>query len=124
MGRKLPGNPLLAYQMGVKEGTDKGYAAGYKDGGYDCIDLARHFAALAIYNVARDFTRSDKKEKELVLAFCEEQNRLYGDEFYNDPDQVMVAKAAVEKIYKEIGFLQPDKQEYKPSEVTPCTDQN
>lgn len=103
---KLSRNPQIAYNQGRAEGYEKGYAAGFSDGGEDCMNLARHFAALAVYNVARDYTRSDKKANELVLAFCEEQNRLYGDEFYNNTDNVLIAKNAVEKIYKEIGWLQ------------------
>ena len=107
---KLSRNPQIAYNQGRAEGYEIGYAAGYKEGGETCIDIARHFAVIPIYNVARDFTRSDIKAKELVLAFCEEQNRLYGDELYNNEDNVLIAKNAVDKIYKEIGFLQPEKE--------------
>lgn len=106
---KLSRNPQISYNQGRAEGYEKGYAAGYSEGGETCIDLARHFAAIAIYNVARDYTRSDVKANELVLAFCEEQNRLYGEEFYHNEDNVLIAKNAVEKIYKEIGFLQPER---------------
>lgn len=45
---KISGNPMKAFYQGVDEGLQKGYNAGYKDGGNECIDYARHFDALAI----------------------------------------------------------------------------
>lgn len=105
---KISRNPQIAYNQGRAEGYEVGYAAGYKEGGETCVDVARHFAALALYNITHNFVKSEKKQRELVLAFCEEQNRLYGDEFYNNTDNVLIAKNAVEKIYKEIGFLQKE----------------
>lgn len=105
------GNPEIAFQDGVKKGIEKGYAMGYKDGGLETINHARNFAALAIHNVASDYTRSEKKAWELIKAFCVEQERIYAEEFFGDEDKVMVAMAHVDRIYKKIDFLQGDKDE-------------
>ena len=40
------------------------------------------------------------------LRFCEEQNRIYGEEFFGNDDQVLRAAEGVKKIYKEVGFLE------------------
>lgn len=98
MARKLSGNPRIAYEQGKREG--------YIAGGAEAIEYARHFAVLAIYNIVQNFVKSEKKQKEMVLAFCEEQNRIYGEEFYGNNDQVLLAAEGVKKIYKEVGFLE------------------
>ena len=105
MARKISGNPRIAFDQGVKEGYNKGY----RDGGMQTINHARNFAALALHNVASDFTRSEKKAWELIKAFCVEQERIYAEEFFGDEDKVMVAMAHVDRIYKKIDFLQGDK---------------
>jgi len=98
MARKISGNPQIAYNQGLKEG--------YTAGGAEAIEYARHFAVLAIYNIVQNFVKSEKKQNEMVLAFCEEQNRIYGEEFFGNDDNVLIAAEGVKKIYKEIGFLQ------------------
>lgn len=117
---KISGNPMKAFYQGVDEGLQKGYNAGYKDGGNECIDYARYFDALAIYNIARDFTRSDKKARELVKRFCEEQDRLYGDEFFGNEDQVLVALMGTRKVYNDSGVLRvvklPEEKDKEPKE--------
>ena len=107
MARKISGHPRIAFDQGAKEG----YNQGYRDGGFQTINHARNFAALAIHNVARDYTRSEKKAWELIKAFCVEQERIYAEEFFGDEDKVMVAMAHVDRIYKKIDFLQGDKDE-------------
>ena len=104
-------NPRIAFDQGVKKGLEEGYNAGYRDGGMQTITHARNFAALAIHNVAREYTRSEKKAWELIKAFCVEQERIYAEEFFGDEDKVMVAMAHVDRIYKKIDFLQDKETE-------------
>ena len=96
MARKLTGNPWLDYEKGKKEG--------YIAGGKETIEYARHFAVLAIYNIVQNFVKSEKKQNEMVLAFCQEQNRIYAEEFFGNNDNVLLAAEGVKKIYKEIGW--------------------
>jgi hypothetical protein len=103
MGKRISGNPQIAFNQGYTEGKK----AGYLEGGAEAIDIARNFTVLALYNIVQDFVKSEKKQKEMLLAFCEEQNRIYGEEFYGNDDNVLLGMEGVKKIYKEIGFLQP-----------------
>ena len=105
MARKVSGNPQIAFKQGYDLGKEEGYVAG----GAEAIEYARHFAVLAIYNIVQNFVKSEKKQNEMVLAFCEEQNRIYGEEFFGNNDNVLIAAEGVKKIYKEIGFLQEGK---------------
>lgn len=75
------GNPEIAFQDGVKKGIEKGYAMGYKDGGLETINHARNFAALAMHNVASDYTRSEKKAWELIKAFWRNRKGCTGKNF-------------------------------------------
>ena len=103
MAKRISGNPQIAYEQGKREG--------YIAGGSEAIDIARNFTVLALYNIVQNFVKSEKKQKEMLLAFCEEQNRIYGEEFYGNDDNVLLAMEGVKKIYKEIGFLQPKEAE-------------
>ena len=103
MAKKLNSKPQIAYQQGRKDG--------YIAGGRESMEFAKHFAALAIYNISHLYTRSEKKSKELVKAFCEEQERIYRNEFWHNNDQVLLAVDGVKKIYKEVGFY-PVASEY------------
>lgn len=99
---KISRNPQIAFNQGRELGR--------MEGGTEAIDIARNFTVLALYNIVHNHIKSEKKQKELLLAFCEEQNRLYGEEFYNNTDNVLLAVEGVKKIYKEIGFLQPKEE--------------
>lgn len=105
MGKNISSNPQKAYLQGYQSGKK----AGYLEGGGEAIEIARNFTVLALYNIVHEFISSEKKQKAMLLAFCEEQNRLYGDEFYGNDDNVMLAIEGVKKIYKDIGFLQVTK---------------
>lgn len=99
---KVSRNPRIAFNQGFAEGQK----VGYLEGGGEAIDIARNFTVLALYNIVHEHIPSEKKQKALLLAFCEEQQRLYGEEFYGNDDNVLLAVEGVKKIYKEIGFLQ------------------
>ena len=105
MARKMTGNPVVDCK--------NAYNAGYKEGGEQSIIYARHFAVLAIYNIVQNFVKSEKKQLEMVKEFVAEQNRIYGEEFYNDKDTVLRAMAGVERIYKEIGLTKDGYDEEK-----------
>ena len=102
MGKRINGNPQIAFNQGYTEGKK----AGYLEGGAEAIEIARNFTVLALYNIVHEHIPSEKKQKALLLAFCEEQNRLYAEEFYGNNDNVLLAVEGVKKIYKEIGFMQ------------------
>lgn len=96
MGKKLSGNPRIAYEQGKAEG--------FQTGGAQAIVCAKDFAVVAIYNIVQNYIKSEKKQQELVLAFCEEQDRLYVNEFWGNPDQVLLASQGAKRIYREIGY--------------------
>ena len=102
MGKRINSNPQIAFNQGYTEGK----RVGYLEGGSEAIEIARNFTVLALYNIVHEHIPSEKKQKALLLAFCEEQNRLYGEEFYGNDDNVLLAVEGVKKIYKEIGFMQ------------------
>lgn len=103
---KISRNPQIAFNQGFKEGK----AAGYIEGGTEAITIARNFTVLALYNIIHEYVKSGKKQNEMLLAFCNEQERLYGDEFYGNDDNVLLAMEGVKKIYKEIGFMQQEQE--------------
>ena len=96
MARKISGNPQVAFMEGRNQG--------YKEAGYEALNYARHFAVLALYNIVQNFLPSEKKQRELLKAYCEEQERIYAKEFYGEPDNVLLAVEGVKKIYREIGY--------------------
>ena len=97
---KISRNPQIAYNQGVAKGEHDGYIKG----GAEAIQIARSFNVLALYNIVHNFVKSEKKQREMLKAYHEEQERIYMEEFSGNTDQVMLAMKGVEKIYKEIGI--------------------
>lgn len=55
-----------------------------------------------------------------MKRFCEEQDRLYGDEFFGNEDQVLVALMGTRKVYNDSGVLRvvklPEEKDKEPKE--------
>ena len=96
MGRKLTGNPYIDYKTGYNEG--------YEDGGKECIQIARHLEKLPLYNIIHKYVEDEEKQLEAIIEYTEEDDRLYGDEFWKEPEKVQQALRGVQRIYEETGL--------------------
>ena len=101
MARKLTGNPQKDY--------NNGYKAGYIAAGKRCIAIARHLAKLPLYNIIEKYVEDEEKQRQAIIDYAEEDDRLYGEEFWEKPSKVRQALRGVQRIYNETGL---DKKGY------------
>ncbi len=104
MARKLTGNSQIDYRNGREEGFIAGYNAGAKEFGEKAMLYSRHFAILALYNMVQNFVDDEELQNKMVIAYAEEQDRLYADEFYGDTDKVVQALYGLKRVYNELGL--------------------
>ena len=77
--------------------------------GKKCIILARHLAKLPLYNIVEKYIDDEEKQLQAIIDYTEEDDRLYGEEFWKKPSKVRQALRGVQRIYKETGL---DKKGY------------
>ncbi|MBQ8603885.1 MAG: hypothetical protein IJ410_03455 [Oscillospiraceae bacterium] len=129
MARKLSGNPRIAYEQGKREGYVAGGAEAVEYARHFAVlaiyNIVQNFVKSEkkqnemqrsclngfLSGTMRASSPTRRKTRAcpasvVVLAFCEEQNRIYGEEFFGNDDNVLLAAEGVKKIYKQVGFLQ------------------